>query len=555
MRKRTKTIALLLLSGAFVMCAAALSACDQILPEEQISESSEQATAASHMHSFGEWEETLPTCTERGFRVRACATCGEEQREILPALGHDWKNIEAKVSTCTEHGFLHRRCERCKKDETVNFSLAEHSWSAVEVQKEPTCTEAGLRSAVCAVCGKRENEQTIPAKGHSFGEWKTEKEPDCTESGIQTRECTVCPHTESRNVDPLGHRCEQNFTVDIEPTTERAGEKSRHCLFCDYRADITPVEPLGENTTFTLSLCTIFGEALPACEPVFTVRDETGEVVREGPETSFSLPSKYYTVSVSGLPEGYVPLESYKLSPALPACELRIPTSLRPYEPSKQPGQPTSPYNGTRFRLGDIMFDMQVQEIGLNPEDDRKVLLSEYFENYKAVLFNLYFYSCSACVAEMPAFVEAYNTLSPTGKPYGEEVACLMLDVLVDYNIGEFETCRRFKRQTNFYLKSYPAAYNIPMDIIHDAWLRAFFQKITGGLSPCTVLVGSDGVILESHVGSMSAAGFTQMMQRGINRYDAIRDWRVSMGLEERETSSVSHSDAPALIPDKRRFV
>lgn len=554
MRKRTKIVWMLMMSGAMLSCAAALSACDLIMQPEEPSKLSQ---AVSHLHSFGEWEETLPTCTESGSRVRACATCGQVQQEIIPALGHLWEDILSEEPTCTKQGIHQSICLRCETVETEILPPVEHTWSAIEVQQKPTCTEAGLRSAVCTECGKRENEQVIPATGHSFGEWQAETLPNCTEGGVDTRECSVCHHTESRNVDPLGHRCEQNFTVDIEPTLERAGEKSRHCLFCDYRADITPIEPLDGNTTFTIVLLTVLGEPLPACEPMFTVRDETGATVHEGPETSFSLPSKPYTVSVSGVPEGYFPLESYPISPALPACELRIPTSLLPYEQSKQPGQPTSPYNGTRFRIGDVMFDMKVQEIGLNPEDDRKVLLSEYFDHYKAVLFNLYFYSCSACVAEMPAFVDAYNTLSPTGKPYGEEVACLMLDVIVDYNIGEFETCRRFKRQTNFYLTNYTAAYNIPMHVIHEAWLRSFFQKITGGLSPCTVLVGSDGVILESHVGSMSAAGFTQMMQRGINRYNAILDWRVSMGLEEEQEDTISLpcSSIPALIPDKRRFV
>lgn len=46
-------------------------------------------TGGAHIHNFGEWVVTAPTCTADGACVRFC-DCGEKESEKISALGHDY---------------------------------------------------------------------------------------------------------------------------------------------------------------------------------------------------------------------------------------------------------------------------------------------------------------------------------------------------------------------------------------------------------------------------------------------------------------------------------
>ena len=62
------------------------------------------ACKEEHIHSFGEWSVTKnPTCTQDGEKTRYCS-CGEMQRDVIPAVGHTEEIIPAKNATCTENG-------------------------------------------------------------------------------------------------------------------------------------------------------------------------------------------------------------------------------------------------------------------------------------------------------------------------------------------------------------------------------------------------------------------------------------------------------------------
>lgn len=72
------------------------------------------AAACGHVHTFGEWLETPATCTEDGLKTRVCTECGEEESEVIPALGHTEKTLAAIDATCTESGLTEGvYCEVC----------------------------------------------------------------------------------------------------------------------------------------------------------------------------------------------------------------------------------------------------------------------------------------------------------------------------------------------------------------------------------------------------------------------------------------------------------
>lgn len=68
-----------------LLCLMTMTACNQAGEPS----ATRLPTNGAHTHAFGEWVVTAPTCTADGACVRVCA-CGEEERETIPALGHDY---------------------------------------------------------------------------------------------------------------------------------------------------------------------------------------------------------------------------------------------------------------------------------------------------------------------------------------------------------------------------------------------------------------------------------------------------------------------------------
>ena len=76
-----------------------------------------------------------------------------------------------------------------------------HDWKRVEeYDREPTCTESGFKSYVCAKCNGHKQEY-IAALGHDFGEWTVETSPTETAEGVKKQVCRRCGE-ENRRVIP-----------------------------------------------------------------------------------------------------------------------------------------------------------------------------------------------------------------------------------------------------------------------------------------------------------------------------------------------------------------
>jgi len=122
-----------------------------------------------------------PTCTTEGEAYRQCPTCGYEETQPIPALGHDYS-------------------------ETYTQTLA------------PTCTSVGKESRACLRCGDRIDERDIPALGHTWSSWTVTTAPTATTAGVETRTCTVCGATETRPIPALGTGGVSDSSVIAAPT-------------------------------------------------------------------------------------------------------------------------------------------------------------------------------------------------------------------------------------------------------------------------------------------------------------------------------------------------
>ena len=77
---------------------------------------------------------------------------------------------------------------------------------------------------------------------HKFSDFSFEVKPTCTNGGLKSRSCSLCGHTQSETVEPLGHDFEDFWTVDRKATADMSGILSRHCKRCDSKTDVFSFE-------------------------------------------------------------------------------------------------------------------------------------------------------------------------------------------------------------------------------------------------------------------------------------------------------------------------
>lgn len=84
-------------------------------------------------HEFGPWEViSEATCTDAGARKHACAVCGAERTESLPALGHTWgEGIITAEPTANAEGERTFTCGRCGVARTESIAKLEQKASDV----------------------------------------------------------------------------------------------------------------------------------------------------------------------------------------------------------------------------------------------------------------------------------------------------------------------------------------------------------------------------------------------------------------------------------------
>ncbi|MBR0413892.1 MAG: hypothetical protein IJI67_02325, partial [Clostridia bacterium] len=126
---------------------------------------------ASASHSGYTSETTAPTCTAQGYTTYTCPTCNYSYVDnYTTALGHDASG--AYQSDGSNHWKV---CQRagCGVDiydnnGTWTAGRTGHAWNEGEVTTQPTCTETGVLTKTCTVCGNDSNTSVVPARGHDY---------------------------------------------------------------------------------------------------------------------------------------------------------------------------------------------------------------------------------------------------------------------------------------------------------------------------------------------------------------------------------------------------
>ena len=197
-----------------------------------------------------------PTCTESGWwAYETCkrAGCDYTTYQKIPANGHKYGALVAeKPATCTAEGMrAHYQCADCKTLFSTNMQATTpeelktlpipHSYGEFQVDKQPTCTEAGSKSKHCSRCDAKAYVTVIPATGHN-PVIDAAVDPTCTQTGLTLgKHCSVCKTVlvKQNTVPALEHQWNEGVETKA-PTCTESGEKTFICTRCSN----TKTEPI-----------------------------------------------------------------------------------------------------------------------------------------------------------------------------------------------------------------------------------------------------------------------------------------------------------------------
>ena len=188
-------------------------------------------------HTVVDDDAVAPTCTKTGLTAGShCSVCNEvlKAREEIPALGHTWNDGEVTTApTCTESGIKTFTCETCGETRTEEIKATGHTVVDDEVV-EPTCTKTGLTAGShCSVCNETiKVQEEIPVLGHTWNDGEITTAPTCTEAGVKTFTCEICGDTRTEGIKATGHTAVDDEAV--APTCTKPGlTAGSHCSVCN----------------------------------------------------------------------------------------------------------------------------------------------------------------------------------------------------------------------------------------------------------------------------------------------------------------------------------
>lgn len=238
------------------------------------------------------------------------------------------------ISGCTEE----EKTEEANQSNYGKQQCFEHNFGMYLVEIAPTCTEKGIESAYCAVCGEKSvreiqplghdlegltcegrhctrcdhtEEPTthvydnieeipadcfnsgwtiyscecgdsymeeIPALGHAFGEWQAVTAPTCTSEGVEKRFCQRCGEEEVRSIPETEHVFSE-WTVTKEPDCTEAGSQERICSVC-HTTETAEIPAVGHKYGLVeerSATCAENGKKIFECSVCHDIKEEITE--------------------------------------------------------------------------------------------------------------------------------------------------------------------------------------------------------------------------------------------------------------------------------------
>lgn len=179
-------------------------------------------------HKYETISQKQVSCTEQGYVVYKCITCGENLiSDYVNALGHNYESVTIPA-TCTERGYTTNTCSRCGEMTITGYvDVLGHSYTTQTI--EATCTINGCVRHSCTRCGYYYETNVVNARGHNYSQ--TSVDATCTTSGGVKNYCTICGYYYMTEETPaFGHS--YNTFVARVATCMNNGERHFKCTKC-----------------------------------------------------------------------------------------------------------------------------------------------------------------------------------------------------------------------------------------------------------------------------------------------------------------------------------
>ena len=238
------------------------------------------------------------------------------------------------ISGCTEE----EKTEEANQSNYGKQQCFEHNFGMYLVEIAPTCTEKGIESAYCAVCGEKSVREIqplghdleglpcegrdctrceyteaptahvyelieeipadclyagikiyscecgdsymeeIPALGHAFGEWQVSTPSTCIKEGVEKRVCERCLAEETRSL-PLAEHDFGEWTATKEPDCTESGSQERICSVC-HKTETAEIPAVGHKYVLVKespATCTENGKKIFECSVCQDKKEEITE--------------------------------------------------------------------------------------------------------------------------------------------------------------------------------------------------------------------------------------------------------------------------------------
>lgn len=253
-------------------------------------------------HNWDSGKITLsPTCTESGERTFTCSRCKSTKVEKVEKLNHNYGDfafdgaaskthskiclndeshriVEACVfdivtvsvqPTCTELGVRTYTCSVCGGSYCESIDMIAHT-NVSDSAVEPSCEETGLsEGSHCSVCGTVIVPQTvIEATGHSFTSYVYNNDATCIEKGTKTSICDICGKSDTIvDSDAVGSHVPGSIVIEneVESTCTSPGSYDEvvYCTLCN--EELTRTTKSTEIVEHTAGEESVENEVLPTC--------------------------------------------------------------------------------------------------------------------------------------------------------------------------------------------------------------------------------------------------------------------------------------------------
>ena len=138
--KKSRILAILLVVSMIGSSAVYVQAAEvSITPAAEAEDPDKDVEICGEEHEMKEVQVVEPTCTEAGYVLWKCPSCGyEEKRDLKKALGHDLEVFSTEEATEDTPGKVVYRCKRenCDYTETIPISVKEPGTEGKEDNKD-----------------------------------------------------------------------------------------------------------------------------------------------------------------------------------------------------------------------------------------------------------------------------------------------------------------------------------------------------------------------------------------------------------------------------------